>query len=129
MNKYTVIFSDFSERYYIKAFKKKYKTAWDKTQSALYTLYTSFDILFQKSVAETIINTEDILICKTEFSVAGTGVSPHASGNRCIVAIHKNTKIVHVLLVYTKTDIRGHHETVWWQKIIRDNYLEYKTLF
>lgn len=129
MQKYTVIFSDFAEKYYIKSFKKKYKTAWDKTESALYTQYTYFDFLFQKSVAETIINKDNILICKTEFSIAGSQKSPKSSGNRCIIAIDKDIKTVYVLLVYAKTDIRGDHETHWWKGIIKSNYPEYGNLF
>lgn len=127
--KYAVEFSEFAESHYIKSFKKKYKSAWDKTQTALYLQYSNFDFLFQKNVAETIVDNKDIKICKTEFSVAGTQKSPHASGNRCIVALHKKDAIVKVLLVYSKTDVTtSGNETSWWKVIIKDNFEEYKNI-
>lgn len=127
---YEVAFEPFTERHFIKTFAKKYKNAWDITFSFLAKEFRFVDALFSKSIAETICISDDndIRICKTEFKVAGTEVSRHASGNRCIVAVHKSTATVHVLLVYSKGDIRGSNETVSWQTVIKDNYPEYKDL-
>lgn len=86
------------------------------------------DLLFETSIAETIVTTAIIKICKTEFRVAKTQESRHGSGNRCIVAVHKDTCMVHVLLVYHKNDLGGHNETVEWKKTIRDNYPEYANI-
>jgi len=33
------------------------------------------------------------------------------------------------LLVYSKTDIASRNETAEWQRLIRENYSEYKHLF
>ena len=99
---YEVIFEPFTERHFIKSFAKKHKGAWDKTLKGLIVEFSFFDLLFLKSIAETIVDLNDIEICKTEFKIAGTEVSRHASGNRCIVAVHKNTRIVNVLLIYNK---------------------------
>lgn len=123
---YNVIFEQFAERHFIKSFKKKYKNAWDSTLIALRFEFGNFDLLFQKSIAEKIIDSPAVSICKTEFKIAGTNVSRHASGNRCIVAIQKQTNTVHVLLVYHKNDIGGNNETATWKNIIRENYVEYK---
>ena len=81
----------------------------------------------RKQIAETISTSgdNDIRICKTEFKIAGTEMSRHASGNRCIIAIQKSAMTVHVLLVYHKGDIDGPSETAAWQSVIRDNYPEY----
>ncbi len=125
---YNVVFAEFTERHFIKNFKKKYKNAWDSTLVALRFEFGNFDLLFQKSIAEKIYNSSTVSICKTEFKIAGTDISRHASGNRCIVAIHKETNVVSVLLVYHKNDIGDGSETAAWKNIIRENYPEYKQI-
>ena len=125
---YQVIFEPFTERHYIKRFAKKYKTSWDLTLEFLCEEFRKADILFLKSIAETIVDSKDVKICKTEFKIAGTEVSRRASGNRCVIAVYKNTAVVHVLLVYSKEDIRGSNETAGWKAIIKDNYPKYKSI-
>lgn len=128
--KYQVVFLPFTERHYIKSFAKKYQGAWDKTLKALTLEFTLVDLLFQKSIAEIICVSPDnkVKICKTEFKVLGTDVSRHGSGYRCIIAIHVDTGIVNVLLVYGKGDVDGKNETAWWQSVLRDNYPQYSNL-
>jgi len=118
----------FAARHYIKSFGKKYGRAWDITLEAVIREFQSFDILFEKNIAETIVDSADIKICKVEFKVAGTNESRHGSGNRCIVALQKDKLTVAVLLVYGKTDIGGGKETASWKKVIRANYPEYRHL-
>jgi len=128
--RYEVIFRPFTERHFIRTFAKKYKGAWDKTLKGLVVEFTFAEVLFEKSIAETICVSRDngIRICKTEFKIAGPGKSRHASGNRCIIALHKSTATAHVLLVYSKGDIHGPNETASWKTIIKDNYPEYRVL-
>jgi len=128
--KYGVVFERFAETHFIKKFVRKYKGAWDKTREGLLLEFTLVDLLFEKKIAETISISRDgeIRICKTEFRVAGTEMSRHASGNRCIIAIHAESKTVRVLLVYTKTDIGGKNETAKWKAIVKKNYPEYNFL-
>ena len=125
---YEVIFDDFTKRHFIKTFEKKYKGTWDLTMTILRKEFEQIDLLFQKSAGEIIIKTEKIDICKTEFKIAGTNMSRHTSGNRCIVAVHKNKKVVVVLLIYHKNDVGGGNETALWKNIIRENYHEYKEI-
>ncbi|MFM7089067.1 MAG: hypothetical protein ACKOW9_06100 [Candidatus Paceibacterota bacterium] len=128
--KYEVVFENFTERHFIKTFSKKYKGAWDLTLKYIQEEFEQIDILFSRSIAEYITDKDaDIVICKTEFKIAGTMESRHGSGNRCIVAVHKNLRKVCVLLVYNKTDLSGHNETAEWKNIIKDNYPEFKNLF
>ncbi len=128
-NEYQVIIEPFTERHFIKAFAKKYKSAWDTTLDFLLTEFKFIDALFSKSVAEYITDKNaEIVICKTEFKIAGTPESRHGSGNRCIVAIHKNENEVRVLLVYHKNDLGGGSETGNWKSLIRENYQEYSNI-
>lgn len=123
---YHVIIEKFAERHFIKSFRKKYRGAWDTAEEALLQEFRAFDILFERNIAETITDSEDVKICKTEFKIPGTQESRHSSGNRCIVALNKKTSTVHVLLVYHKNDLAAGNETAQWKQLIRDNYPEYR---
>jgi hypothetical protein len=127
---YVVQIEKYSERHFIAGFKKKYKSAWEVTWKALEEEFKRIETLIGvNNYVETIIDCEKCLICKTEFRVAGTQESRHGSGNRCIIAVHKKEKIVKVLMVYSKTDIKGSRETDWWKGVIKDNYPDYFDCF
>lgn len=126
---YAVIVEKFAERHFISGFKKKYKGAWDVTWNAVHEEFKRIDTLIgQTNIVETITDQEGVRICKTEFRVHGTQESRHSSGNRCIVAVNKNTCVVHVLLMYGKTDLSGNNETVQWKNLVRENYPEYSKI-
>lgn len=126
--RYEVVFAPFTERHFIKTFARKYHRAWEHTFKGLLLEFTLVDLLFEKSIAETIVDSEDIRICKTEFKIAGSQMSRHASGNRCIIAVQKNTTVVHVLLVYSKGDICESNETAGWKNLVKNNYPEYREI-
>ena len=119
---YEVIFEPFTQKHFIKSFAKKYKGSWDNTLKGLVVEFSFFDLLFLKSTAETIVDSKEIKICKTEFKIAGTNQSRHGSGNRCIVAIHKDTNVVNVLLIYHKSHLGDGNETAKWKQVVKDNY-------
>lgn len=125
---YEVLFEPFTERHFIKTFARKYKGAWDITFAALIQEFKFFDVLFLKKTAETIIDSTEIQICKTEFKISGTNQSRHGSGNRCLAAIHKNVQKVRVLLVYHKNDLGGSNETASWKALVKENYPEYEKM-
>ena len=127
--KYEVIIEPFAERHYIRTFAKKYKRAWDFTRKIIIEEFEKFDVLFLKTIAEEITDKNaDIVICKTEFKISGTQESRHGSGNRCIVAKHKNTNKICVLLVYHKNDLGGGNETTNWKRVIKENYPDYSNI-
>ncbi|MFA5751294.1 MAG: hypothetical protein WCX79_02935 [Candidatus Paceibacterota bacterium] len=126
---YVVIIEPFADRHYIKTFAKKYRKAWNFTLSAITREFQSFDVILEKSIAEEITDKSiEIVLCKTEFKISGTKESRHGSGNRCIVAKHKNPNKICVLLVYHKNDLGGGNETVNWKNMIKENYPEYRGL-
>ena len=127
--KYVVIVEPFAERHYIRTFAKKYKKAWDFTRKIIIEEFEKFDVLFLKTIAEEITDRNaDVVICKTEFKISGTQESRHGSGNRCIVAKHKNTNKICVLLVYHKNDLGGGNETANWKRVIKENYPDYSNI-
>jgi len=126
--RYSVIIESFAERHYLKNFVKKYKSAWDITWRAISEELQRFDSLLETSIAETISVSGDLRIAKIEFRVAGTKESRKSSGNRCIVAVHKDRGIICILLIYHKNDLGNGNETAKWKQIVRDNYPEYRQL-
>lgn len=123
---YAVEVEKYAERHFISGFKKKYQGAWDITWKAIEEELKRIETLIGvNNYVETIKSKRDLLICKTEFRVAGTQESRHGSGNRCIIAVQKEVKTVRVLLVYGKSDIRGSRETTWWQGIVKETYADY----
>jgi hypothetical protein len=125
---YSVQIEKFALRHFIKSFEKKYKAHWDVTLRAIIAELERIDMLINTSRAETICSDEGIKIIKTEFRVVSTKESAKTSGNRCIVAWNEDKKSVSILLVYSKTDITSHNETAEWQRLIKDNYPEYRHL-
>jgi len=126
---YVVVVEKFAERHYISKFKKKYKKAWDITWNAIAEQFKRIETLIGvNDIVEIIAVVDDVMICKTEFRIAGPGKSRHASGNRCIIAVRRSMAVVHVLLVYSKGDIGGGNETASWKSLIRDNYPEYRDI-
>jgi hypothetical protein len=122
---YVIIVEKYSERHYIKRFKKKYKNFWDVTWRGVLEEFRRFDSLLETEIAEEIVCKGDISICKTEFRVAGTKFSRKNSGNRCILAVNKKSREICVLLVYHKNDLVGSNETVEWKKVVRGCYEGY----
>lgn len=126
---YEVVIEPYADRHYIKSFSKKYKRAWDFTLSALIREFQSFDVILEKTIAEEITDKgADVVICKTEFKISGTQESRHGSGNRCLVAKHKKSNKICVLLVYHKNDLGEGSETAKWKSVIKANYPEYAGL-
>lgn len=126
---YSVSIKTFAEHHYLKKFAKKYKKAWEITYRALLEELQRFDLLLTTSIAEIITASGDIIIAKTEFRVAGTTKSRHASGNRCIIAVNKKLATINLLLIYHKTDLGDGNETAKWKQLIKTNYPEYSNLF
>jgi len=126
---YSVQIEKYAERHFIKSFEKKYVAHWDVTLRAIVAELERIDMLINTSRAETITDAGNIKIIKTKFRVVDTKESAKTSGNRSIVAWNKEKQVVSVLLVYSKTDIANHNETAEWQRLIRENYSEYRHLF
>lgn len=123
---YAVVVEKYAERHFISNFKKKYKGAWDVTWTAIHEEFKRIDVLIATTkIAEVIAEVGDVRISKTEFRVHGTQESRRSSGNRCVIAIHKDTATVHVLLVYHKNDLDDGNETAQWKALVRENYGEY----
>ncbi|MCX6756298.1 MAG: hypothetical protein NTX85_03085 [Candidatus Nomurabacteria bacterium] len=121
----TVQIEDFAQRHFIKSFEKKYKVHWDITLRAIMAELERIDMLLLTDRAETVYDGGDVKIIKTKFKVVKSKESATTSGNRCILAWHKNNHFVSILLVYGKTDLGGGKETAEWKRIVKENYPQY----
>lgn len=120
--KYEVIVDSFAERYYLKGFRRKYKKSFEAPWGAFLFMLQKFDLMLERENTSVISDSaKNILVCKVKFKIL-PNESAKTSGNRCIVVVDKNKYQVRVLLVYSKNDIKGKQETLWWKNKIKRNF-------
>ena len=126
---YKIITTEYAERHFIKAFKKKYKTLWNETYLTIEVMLSHIERFLNTSKVERIHISDNCYIAKCEFKIFWSSESPKTSWNRTIVYVDEDKKEVQILLLYTKTDIQWWNETVWWQKLVKENHKEVYKLF
>ncbi|TWP08494.1 hypothetical protein EUA76_01430 [TM7 phylum sp. oral taxon 350] len=132
-NNYRVLFEDYSERHYIKKFKKDYGNQWLVTRKALVAQLSHIDqLVLNGRTNPPIHRTEDNKewIVKHEFAVAGRKQSAKSSGNRVILYVNHNERIVRVLLLYHKNHLgKDTNETAIWQNIVKQEFKDLLAVF
>jgi len=126
---YRVEFESFTERHYIKNFQKEYKDKWLATKRTIIAVCERIDNMLLYKRADLISVSGCYKLVKLDFAVEGTQMSPKASGNRCILFVDEDMRMVKILLVYSKNDISPPNETQKWKKIVKDEYGEIAKLF
>jgi hypothetical protein len=126
---YRVQFEPFTERHYIKKFKKEYQDKWLATERTIIAVCERVDNMLQYNRADLIADSGCCKLVKLDFAVEGTRMSPKASGNRCILFVDEYTRAVKILLVYSKDEISSPNETQKWKAIIKSEYGEIAKLF
>ena len=127
--KYKVIFEDFTKRHFIKNFEKRYKSQWRKTQDDIVFVCEHIENMLLTKRADLISSADNYRLVKLDFAIFGLKVSPKTSGNRCILLLDDDMRIVTVLLVYSKNDISIRNETQEWKKIIKGQYPNIRKIF
>lgn len=126
---YSCGWKEFAERHYAKAFSKKYKSSWLTTRNDIDDVCRRIDRMLDFARADLIASVGSHKLIKLDFSVAGTKVSPKASGNRCILFVDEERRHVEVLIAYSKNEIGPPNETAKWKNIIKAEYHEIATIF
>lgn len=122
---FEVEITPYAQRHFIKSFSKKYKKAWEITQTAILREVERIDnVIGETNRAETIKCQENILIVKLYFRVAGTKDSAKGSGNRAIIFVDNKVCECKILLIYSKNEICQPNETQKWENIVKENYPE-----
>ena len=127
---YRVEFASYAKRHYLKNYERKYGRAWEVTKRALVAQFERIENLVNNKRTNTPIHRsadERYWLIKHEFAVAGTKQSPKGSGNRAIVCVDREERVVFVLMVYHKSDLGagGHAETATWECRVREHCGEY----
>ena len=127
--RYDVEFEPFTERHYVKKFRKAYKEKWPPTKLAINDACERIDNMLLYSRADCISTSGEYQLVKLDFAVEGTQASPRSSGNRCILHVDNGTRLVRVLLVYSKNEISEPNETQKWKDIIKNEYRKVAEIF
>lgn len=123
---YRVFFSDYAERHHIKRFAKDYKgKRWPITQDSIFQDLKRIHSMQTTQQVDELKHGDSCKLFKYDFAVAQSGVSPKASGNRCIVFLDSKTHRQDILYVYGKGDIpKNMNETQHIYKLIEENFKE-----
>lgn len=128
-HKYNVVFEEYTKRHFIKNFEKKHKSKWNKTQDDIIFVCEHIENMLFTKRADLISIAENSRLVKLDFAIFGLKVSPKSSGNRCILFLDDDIKLVKVLLVYSKNDIPTNNETQAWKNIVKSQYSELAEIF
>lgn len=126
---YSCLWSNYAERHYAKVFSKRYKNAWQTTRDDITDVCKRIDSMLVYKRADLIFDNGLQKIVKLDFAVAGTRVSPKASGNRCILYINEEIRHVEVLIAYSKNEIGPPNETAKWKAVIKAEHPQIADLF
>lgn len=123
---YRIFFSDFAQRHYIKRFEKEFKgKRWAITLDSIFQDLKRVHSMQMSQQVDELKHGDNCKLFKYDFAVAQSGVSPKASGNRCVVFIDTERHRQDVLFVYGKKDLpKNQGETAYINKIIKDNFPE-----
>jgi len=125
---YRVFFTAFAERHFMKRFEKDYKgKRWTVTLDSIFQNLKRVYSMQKTQQVDELKYGKDCKLFKYDFTIAQSGVSPKASGNRCIVFLDTEHHRQDVLMIYGKTDLpKNTGETQFIYKTIE---VEFKDLW
>lgn len=131
-NLFTVEFSDYSKRFYLKRFEKDYKgRQWDITIESiiqdLARIRTS-DLQKTQQVDE-LWYKDSFWIFKYDFRVAQTKESTKSSGNRCVAFLDNEANKIEILIIFGKGDLpKNKGEQAFIKQTIEKEFGDYLAL-
>jgi len=107
---FSVTFSDYAKRHYLKRFEKDYKgRQWDITAESIFQdlarIKTSNSDLQKTQQVDELWHKGNFWIFKYDFRVAKTKESTKSSGNRCISFLDNEANKIIILIIYGKGDL------------------------
>ncbi len=124
---YRVIFSSYAKSHFIKRFSKSYRgRQWDVTQDSIFQDLKRIYALKSTQQVDELRHGSDCILFKYDFAIAQTGISPKASGNRCLVFLDTSRQLQTILLLYGKGDIpKNKAETAYLMDIVKQEFSEF----
>jgi hypothetical protein len=123
---YRIFFAPFAERHHIKRFAKDYRgKRWLITLDSIFQDLKRVHSMQQTQQVDELKHGDDCKLFKYDFTIAQSGVSPKASGNRCVVFLDVARHRQDVLIVYGKTDLpKNTGETQFIYKTVEEQFKE-----
>jgi hypothetical protein len=123
-NDYRVIISEYAQRHYVKRFAKEYKgRRWEVTERSIFEQLKRVHAIQGSMKVDELKRGSGCLLFKYDFAVAQTGISPKASGNRCIIFLDIETHLQTIILLFSKDDVpKNQHETDWCIKTFQKEF-------
>ena len=123
---YRIFFSDYAQRHHIKRFSKDYKgKRWAVTADSIFQDLKRVHSMQMSQQVDELKSGENCKLFKYDFAIAQSGVSPKASGNRCIVFLDTKQHRQDILMVYGKNDLsKNAQETQYVYQTIQDQFSE-----
>ncbi len=125
---FTVKFSDYAERHFLKNFRKNYKGAqWKLTEEAIlddltHISHGDYDLQKTQQVDE-LWHQGNFWVFKYDFRVAKTKCSAKVSGNRVVGVIDASSASIEIIMIYAKTDLpKNMGETQYIKQVVSENY-------
>jgi hypothetical protein len=109
-NLFTVSFSGYAKRHYLKRFEKEYKALqWEITVESIFQDMARIKIsdsdLQKTQQVDELWHKDNYWIFKYDFRVAQTKESSKSSGNRCIAFLDNAANKIIILIIYGKGDL------------------------
>lgn len=125
---YRVIVGAYAMRHFIKRFAKDYKgKRWDITFASVEQDLHRIHALQKTQQVDELKRGSGCILFKYDFTIAQSGVSPKASGNRCVIFLDAEKHVQTILMMYGKSDLpKNQGETEWIYSTIKS---EYKTIW
>lgn len=123
---YRIFFTDFAQRYFFKRFAKDYKgKRWIVTVDSIFQDLKRIHSIQMTQQVDELKHGDGCKLFKYDFAVAQSGISPKASGNRCVVFLDANSHRQEILILYGKGDLpKNMNETQYIYKIVADQFKE-----
>ena len=133
-NIFTVTFSDYAKKHFLKRFEKDYKgRQWEITVESIFQdlarIKTSNSDLQKTQQVDELWQKDDYWIFKYDFRVAKTKESTKSSGNRCVAFLDNASNRIIILIIYGKGDLPkniGEHAFV--ERILEKEFSDFLAL-
>ena len=128
---FSVKFSDYSKRHYLKRFEKQYRgKQWDVTVDSilqdLARIKTGDSDLQKTQQVDELWQKDNYWIFKYDFRVAQTKESTKSSGNRCVAFLDNAANKIIILIIYGKSDLpKNIGEQVFIEQTLNKEFQEY----
>jgi len=133
-NLFTVEFSNYAKRHYLKTFEKEYKgKQWDITVDSIIQDMARFktrDSDLQKTQqVDELWQKGSYWVFKYDFRVAQTKESTKSSGNRCVAFLDNVANRIMILIIYGKGDLpKNSGEEVFIEQTLNKEFPDYMRL-